>query len=227
MKIERVDLERAGAEKDTSVVIDVLRAFTTSAYAFVCGAAEICPVSSVDDAFELQAVLKDSLLMGEIDGIPIPGFDLPNSPSEISRMDLSGKRIILRSTAGTQGIIKSYQSKHILASSLCCASATLNAIRAIHPNSLTLVETGVFAGGWGDEDVACADMFEASILGEPCDLESIIRRVKESRSGKHFNEPDHPIFPASDLELALQIDKFDFFMEVVHKDGYFVMHKME
>ena len=89
------------------------------------------------------------------------------------------------------------------------------------------MQTGVVEGGWGDEDIACADLLEALILGESFDPDSIIRRVVESRSGKHYNDPDHPIFPASDLELALQIDKFDFFMEVDYKGGNFLMRKKD
>jgi len=225
MQIERVDLESAGAEEDTSVVIDVLRAFTTSAYSFESGAKEIYPVSTVEEAFELQRELSGSLLMGEIDGVPVDGFDLGNSPTEVSTLDLSGKLIIHRTTAGTQGIFQSAQSKFIFPVSLCCVSATIAAVQSLGPKSLTLVQTGVFEGGWGDEDVACADLIEAKLRGSEIDLNSIIERVKSSRSGLHYTDPEHPIFPASDLELALQVDRFDFFMQVEREDGRLVLRR--
>jgi 2-phosphosulfolactate phosphatase len=214
MHIYRVDFESAGTRLDTSVAIDVLRAFTTSAYAFNSGANEIYPVSTVEEAFDLKNEIPDSLLMGEIEGMPIEGFDLGNSPTEVSNLDLSGKRIIHRSTAGTQGIVKSVRSDFIFACSLCCISATVAAIQSIGSKSLTLVQTGVMKGGWGDEDVACGDMIEAKLLDEEIDLDSIINRVKNSRSGRHYTVPDHPVFPASNLDLALQVDRFDFFMQV-------------
>jgi len=47
MIIHRANLDTADTEKDTTVVIDVLRAFTTAAYAFNKGAVEIYPVSTV------------------------------------------------------------------------------------------------------------------------------------------------------------------------------------
>jgi len=225
MKIDRVDLENAGNERDTSVAIDVLRAFTTAAFAFDSGAIEIFPVSTIDEAFNLQKEIPESLLMGEMHGVPVEGFNLGNSPTEVSKFDLSGRRIIHRSTAGTQGIVKSAESKRILAASLCNVSATVSAIQSLAPNSLTLVETGVFEGGWGDEDRACGDAIEAILFGEEVAYASILERVKNSRSGSHFTDVDHRVFPASDLQLALQVDCFDFFMRVEREDGRLVMRR--
>jgi 2-phosphosulfolactate phosphatase len=163
--------------------------------------------------------------MGEINGIPVKGFDLGNSPTEVSNHDLSGKRVIHRSTAGTQGIVKSARSDFIFACSLCCISATVAAIQAVRPNSLTLVQTGVFEGGWGDEDVACADLIEAMLLDNEVDMDLIINRVKSSRSGGHYIEAEHPIFPASDLDLALNVDRFNFYMQVEIDDGRLVLRR--
>ena len=225
MRIDRVDLESAGTEQDTSVVIDVLRAFTTSAYAFNSGAIMIYPVSTVEEAFEMKKDIPDALLMGEINGIPVKGFDLGNSPTEVSKHDLSGKGLIHRSTAGTQGIVKSARSNFIFACSLCCVSATVAVIRTVKPNSLTLVQTGVFEGGWGDEDVACADLIEAILLDNEVDMDLIINRVRSSRSGGHYTEAEHPVFPEADLELALDVDRFDFYMKVDLDDGRLVMRR--
>jgi 2-phosphosulfolactate phosphatase len=225
MQIQRVNLDHAGKESDTSVVIDVLRAFTTAAYALAAGALEILPVSTLEEAFALHKELDDALLMGERHGYPIGGFDLGNSPSALANQDLSNQRIIHRSTAGTQGIVRSAKSEHILAASLCCMSATVHAIREINPGSLTLVETGRFKGGWGDEDVACADLIEAMLLGEPIQPHAIIQRVRDSKSGRHFSDPNDLVFPSADLELAVQLDRFDFAMQITRENDHLVLRK--
>ena len=96
------DIERA---RGTVVVIDVLRAFTTAAFAFERGAKKILPVSTVDEAFRMRERDPTCLLMGEINALPVPGFDLPNSPHIVGQAELEGCTIIHRSTAGTQGIV--------------------------------------------------------------------------------------------------------------------------
>ena len=223
MQIKRATLENCHEETDTVVVIDVLRAFTTAAYAFAAGASEIILAGSVEEAFRLKKQIPESLIMGEVDGYPVEGFDLSNSPSGLVGRDLSGRQIIHRSTAGTQGILGCKKAQNILAASLCCASATVNHIRLLSPRSLTLVETGVFPGGWGDEDKACADFLEGMFINKPPDHDAIIQRVVDSRSGLHYNDPSNTIFPPRDLALAVDIDRFDFVMKVERKDGLLVM----
>ncbi len=105
LEIRRVTLDTCHEADCVVVVIDVLRAFTTAAFAFDRGADEILLVSTVEEAFELQDRNSDCLLIGEVDGLPIKGFDLPNSPTAVAKMDLSSRRLIQRTTAGTQGIV--------------------------------------------------------------------------------------------------------------------------
>jgi len=223
MHIRRATLDNCHEETDTVVVIDVLRAFTTAAYAFAAGASEIILAGSVEEAFRLKKQVPESLTMGEVDGYPVEGFDLSNSPSALVGRDLSGRQIIHRSTAGTQGVLGCKNALNILAASLCCASVTVNHIRLLSPRSLTLVETGVFPGGWGDEDQACADYIEGMLINKPPDRDAIIQRVRDSRSGLHYSDPLNTIFPPRDLVMAVDIDRFDFAMKVERKDGLLVM----
>ncbi len=50
------------------VVIDVIRAFTTSAYAFAAGADKIILVRAVEEAFDLRTKYPESLLMEKLRG---------------------------------------------------------------------------------------------------------------------------------------------------------------
>ncbi|MGB0113132.1 MAG: 2-phosphosulfolactate phosphatase [Ilumatobacteraceae bacterium] len=70
------------------VVIDVIRAFTTAAYAFGAGATEIYLVDSVEDALAFKAAHPGSLAMGENRGLRPEGFDFPNSPGMVRAADL-------------------------------------------------------------------------------------------------------------------------------------------
>ena len=224
MNIHRATINDCHLETDTAIVIDVLRAFTTAAFAFSRGAREIALVSSVEDAFRLKALFPHAMLMGEDRGHPIQGFDFDNSPSRLLHHDLTGALLIQRTSAGTQGAVRS-QARNILVTGFCTVSATLRFIRDIQPGSLTLVQTGVIRDGWGDEDVACADLIESRIRGWTIDLCELKERVRNSRDGKLFTTPDHIAFPAADLEASLDIDRFDFAMKVHNLDGVRFLRK--
>ena len=89
------------------VIIDVIRAFTTAAYAFSAGIEEIELVATVEDALS-----RPGFRMGEVDGRLIPGFDHNNSPSRMIGQRLSG-RAVQRTTSGTQGVVLATQAQSL------------------------------------------------------------------------------------------------------------------
>lgn len=200
------------------VVIDVLRAFTTTAYAFAAGAVDFILVAGIDQAFTLKGTFPHHQLWGESDGIPIPGFDFGNSPSRLLNSDLRGVHIIQRTTTGTRGVVLASHACVILATGLCNASATVEYIRKSGYTDINLIETGVLEGGWGDEDAACADYIEGLLLNKKVNQNTIIQRVKGSRSGRYYQQ-GMDAFPLKDLECALNIDCFDFAMLVKKVEG--------
>ncbi len=225
MEYKRGSLETCSTVTDTVVAIDVLRAFSTDAYALGAGVDSIALVGTVEEALELKGRLPGILLMGEVDGLPIEGFDFGNSPAPFETADFTGRRIVQRTTAGTQGIVRSRRASHLLAASFCCANATVAHLRKLGPEKVTFVPTGRGDNaGQGDEDVACADYLEALLRGERPDAEPYLRRVRESRHGRRFLDPGQPDFPERDLELRVRVDRFDFAM-VVHREGDLLLLK--
>jgi 2-phosphosulfolactate phosphatase len=223
LKIRRVTLETCHEVDGAVVVIDVLRAFTTAAFAFDRGADEIFLVSTVTEAFELRNQNPDCLLIGEVDGLPIKGFNLPNSPTAVARMDLSSRRLIQRTTAGTQGAVLATKADQLFAASLCVGAPTAERIETLSPKVVTFVETGVRARGGGEEDVACADYIAGFLLGTPPTYADIRNRVLNSRAARKFTGTENSDFPQADLERALMIDRFDFAMAVERRDGLLVL----
>jgi 2-phosphosulfolactate phosphatase len=212
MKINQISLDGCDQAAGLVVVIDVLRAFTTAAFAFAAGAAEILLVGDVAEAFAGREQWPDALLMGEVEGRAIPGFDFGNSPTALDGLDLNGRRFIQRTSAGTQGVVRSTQADTIFAASFVCAGATARAILALRPEQVTFVNTGIYPGGYGEEDVACSDYLAALLRGEQPDPAPYLARVRESRNGRFFATPTLPDLPGSDLERATDLDRFDFAM---------------
>jgi 2-phosphosulfolactate phosphatase len=223
MLIKRATNETCGVATGVVVAIDVIRAFTTAAFALAAGARDIVPVGTVEEALALRARFPGALLMGEVGGYPIDGFDYGNSPSALLGQDLAGRRIIQRTSAGTQGLVLSLKAETLFAGSLVCAAATARAIARCAPGSVTLVVTGAFPGRDGDEDIACADYLAALLHGESLDRAALVRRVRDSDAGRLFANPDDPVFPASDLDLCTDVDRFDFALHVARRDGLLIM----
>jgi len=222
MRIRRATLETCHTATGTVVAIDVIRAFTTAAFAFAAGARDIVLAGQVEEALALRERFPDALLMGEVNGVQPEGFDLGNSPSALTRLDLTGRRIIQRTSAGTQGVVRSTQAKALLASSFVCAAATAGYLRKQNPASVTFVVTGAGLRTDGDEDAACADYIQARLRGETPDVAPFLRRVRDSTDGRFFEQVPPP-FPMSDLECCLSVDRFDFAMVVEQQDGLLVM----
>ena len=223
MEFNRVALTDQRTITGTVVVIDVIRAFTTAAYAFAAGASEIVLADTVEDAFDLRAQLPNHLLMGSKQGLPVPGFHFSNSPSALVGVDLTGCALIFRTTWGTKGVIHCDNAQTILACSLCCAKATARYLVAHSPPIVTFLLTGVAASGKGEEDKACADYIEALVHQEVIDPALYVQRVTSSRSAHYFLDPKHARFPALDLTCCSQIDIFDFVMVATRCDGNFVL----
>lgn len=221
--IRRATLDTCAGATGTVVVIDVLRAFTTAAFAFAAGAEVITVVGTVEEAFSLRDEHPDWLITGEKGGLPIEGFDFGNSPAAFLNQDLSGRRLIQRTSSGTQGVVRSKNAAWVLTSSLCCARATVEQIARLRPEQVTMVITGSHAGGLGDEDLACADYLEALMRGRSVDVQQIIERVRTSRAAQKFTDPDRPQFSAVDLDYAVDVNRFSFAMAVAHEDDHHVM----
>jgi len=223
MLTRKVTLQQCAQARGVVVVVDVLRAFTTAAYAFAGGAAEIILVGTVPEAFAMRARFPDALLMGEVEGLPIAGFDFGNSPWQISQADLRGRRLIQRTSAGVQGVVLCTEATTILTAGFCNAAATARYLKRLAPAGVTFVITGRPRPEEGDEDEACADYVAALLAGagKPA-VEPYLRRVRESPAGRVFADPDRPEFSAADLEYALQVDRFDFAMCVERRAGLLV-----
>jgi 2-phosphosulfolactate phosphatase len=204
---------------DIAVVIDVIRAFTFAKTAFDNGVDRILLAEAVDTAQELAAATPDSLLAGEVEALPIEGFDFGNSPSQIAGRDLSEKTIVHRTSNGTRMAIAALDcATHVLVTGLSNAQATAARIATLvdeGENRLLLVATHPT----GDEDVACGD-YLLTLLGLPDGItdDKAFDRTQASEAAAKFLDPSQPDFPATDMVHVLAMDPPDYAMQVSLED---------
>jgi 2-phosphosulfolactate phosphatase len=229
LHIERLRLlDGATKARGLTVVIDVFRAFSTAAYAFERGAREIVLVAGVDDAFALKRRWPDALVMGEVHGRRVAGFDFGNSTSAIARADLAGRRLIQRTSAGTQGVVAAaVGAEAILLGSFVCAGAVVRHVRATAPHTVSLVAMGMRGERPAAEDEACAELLAARLEGRAIDERGLLDALVHGDAGARFEE-DSEDFPRADVDYCLALDAFDFVMRVaVRDDGLLVATRQQ
>jgi 2-phosphosulfolactate phosphatase len=161
--------------------------------------------------------------MGEVEGIRPLGFDFSNSPTFIKEAELAGTVVIHRTSAGTQGVVRSQNADVLLGGSFVVAGATARYVQRLDPPEVSFVITGKFYNG-GDEDLACAEYLEQLLRGDRPEVQPFVRRVLEYVDAFPDLDPARREFPLSDLDYAARIDQFDFAMPVTREDGKFIMH---
>ena len=221
MKV-RIESLAEGADRARGdvVIIDVFRAFTTAAVAFAGGAEQIIMVESVGEAMDLRTRGIGHLCMGEVGGRRPSDFDFGNSPHELSLADVSGRTIIQRTSAGTLGITRARSASQIFAGALVTASATARVIGERSQDQVTLVAMGLNAQERADEDEICAIHLRNLIEGRSGDAAAVRALILAGPRTEHFHDPARTHLHPQDLEIALDIDRFDFAIEVKrHEDG--------
>jgi 2-phosphosulfolactate phosphatase len=209
-------LEGARQATGHAVIVDVFRAFTTAAFCVAAGAREIVLVSDAEHALALKRDDPSLFLTGEIGGRPIEGFEVGNSPSVIERLDLTGRRVVQRTSAGTQGVTAATRARGIALGSFVIAEATVRHLRR-GATDVTVVAMGHGASEKADEDEACARYIAARLVDAPTDIRAILASLWQDE------DPGWPEwFPRRDAELACQVDRFDFALPVTREDGLLV-----
>ena len=160
------------------------------------------------------------MLAGERDGRPLPGFDFPNSPAAILRADLAGRTVVLRTSAGVQGLLAVSGACEVLTGSFINAGAIVAWIRQRAPAAVSLVCMGWNGSERTAEDEACADYLAAAIGGAAPDFGPIRARLREDPCGAKFFDPARPWFPAEDFAACMQLSRYPFVLRrVVAEDG--------
>ncbi len=205
-----------GAKKASgiTVVIDVFRAFSMEAYMFSLGAEKIIPVGDIELAYKLKEENPDIILAGERHGKILPGFDTGNSPSELSKLDLTGKTVVHTTSAGTQGIANAINASEILGASLVNASATAEYIKQSGKKNVSLVCMGLETLSETEEDTLCAEYIKSLVLGTPLDIESEIKKLKYTSGAKFFDKTQNDVFPENDFYMCTDFNKFDFVLKL-------------
>ncbi|CEG28917.1 2-phosphosulfolactate phosphatase [Bacillus sp. B-jedd] len=203
------DLERS----DVTIVIDVIRAFTVAHYAFLRGAREIFLAATVEEAFLLQKKHPGYLLAGEINGLPIHGFEFDNSPAKMAKANVRGRTLVKKTTNGVRATLHALNAGAVFVTGFSNAKMTAECIRKLysHDSIVNLVASHPD----GDDDLACAEYIKEILLGkEALSKEAAVKRIKGSGVARKFYDENQPEFNVEDIEFCTKEISGDFIMFV-------------
>jgi 2-phosphosulfolactate phosphatase len=224
-------LEGAQTAKGVAVIIDVFRAFTCAPLLFSFGIQKSILVSTPEEAFVLKEKNSELLLIGEVGGIPIDGFDLGNSPSEILKKGtvfFDGKTVVQRTSSGVQGVLTALDvADEVLPASYALAKSTARYILSKQPPRVSLVSMGVALKDIAPEDEWCG-RYIAHLLGvNDYNHNEALKEILYNQTTQKFFDPEKPHFPPEDPVMCLQLDSHDFALRATRDDGKVVVNKID
>ncbi|MER5985564.1 2-phosphosulfolactate phosphatase [Streptomyces sp. BE147] len=202
-----------------AVVVDVMRAFTVAAWAFAQGAEKIVLAGALDEALALKARHPDWVALK--DGPAAPGFDTVNSPGLMRSIDLDGRTVVQKTTAGTVGALAVKEAPLVLCAAFVVAEATARLLRTRGSGSVTFVITG--EDGRADEDLACAQYIARRVAGAGSDAAEFLRRAAASRAAAELAQGVRQGVHPDDVALCLEVDRFPFAMVATSEDSLMVL----
>lgn len=223
MKVRYLNKHDKAPENSITCVIDVIRAFSVTAYAFANQAKEIILSPSKDFSFQLKEKNPEYILIGESSGIKIEGFDYGNSPVEISEVDIKNKTLVQKTSNGTEGAVNNLHVKKLIAGSFVNANAVYNYIKDyVEKTGIEDICFVITNNYRSSEDAAFADYISERLFGNSnCPVEpylEVVRNCRYSTMKKAITKKD--------VQYVTDVDKFDFIMEIAERDGMAVMNKV-
>jgi 2-phosphosulfolactate phosphatase len=152
----------------TAFVIDILRATTAMCAALSHGAKAIIPVASTEEALRLAQTIgsTDVLLAGEQNCLRIPGFQLGNSPLEMTESAVRGKSIIVTTSNGTRALLACQGAGSVYpAAAVNLTAAAEKAREALETDRHILIVCAGRQGAFSLEDAYCAGRLVSAVFG--------------------------------------------------------------
>jgi 2-phosphosulfolactate phosphatase len=206
--------EGANAATGLAVIIDVFRAFTCEPLMFHCGASRIILEGDPGACRAFRKANPTAVLVGEINEVPIEGFDLTNSPSLImahGRPMFEGRTVVHRTTSGVTGALTALRRcDEVLLSSFTIARATADYILRRAPEVVSIVAMGERSQAKAPEDEACGDYLESLLSDRPYDHVAALANILADSTAAKFLRNDKPHLPPADPAFCLQRDLFAF-----------------
>lgn len=211
---------------DANIIIDVLRAFTTTFFAFQKGVKEIYLVNEIEEGVRLKSQLKNAFVAGEIGGYKIKDFDFGNSPAEINAAELEGKTLILKTSNGVKATLNSLNANAVFVTGWVNVDSLIHFLQRENLQTINIIASDPIS----DDDFACAEYIASHLAdGQRLAKANCITRIKNSKAAEKFLEERQVEFLPIDVDLATSNLSSDFLMKVesINKEIKIIKHEYD
>jgi 2-phosphosulfolactate phosphatase len=183
----------------------------------------VIPLLGADDVIMRSKEFSRSgvKLAGEQKMLPIPGFDLGNSPQSFTTEAVEGKTILITTTNGTRALLGVQGARDIVIASYVNFTAVLAMMKvAASSNTDIAIICGGEEGSFTLEDAACAGRYVKAIpkrasvvLNDAASASVLIEKKYGDNIEKVFKESSHGQALESagfgdDLAAAAEVDSY-------------------
>ena len=211
--------EMAYAADDAAIVVDAVRSGATLAVIAANGNPPIYLADSAPDALEYRdRDVPEAWAGGELDGLPLPGFQFGNSPREVDAMDFTGREIVFGTVNGPRAARIAAAAKHVSMASFLNLTAAAERAAAAEPDTARVVCAGSHRA-FALDDAVCAGLIARRLvaMGGVADdsalaaialaerFEDVPAMLRVSDSGRRLMA----IGLEADLDFCSRIDRSD------------------
>lgn len=203
MKVEiKSCIDGVKKAKGIVVIIDVLRASSTITTLIAQGTEFIIPVETIEEALKKINQYPEYIVVSDKKQfIDMGHYD--NSPTILSKIDLTDKKIIHLTTNGTRGIVNAKKADEVLVGCFLNAKAIFDYLNKKNVN-VTLVPMGD-VGKKTLEDELCASYINNRIEGKSTEINKMMDKIRGSKWAKHLIKSNK----GEDVDFCLSIDKYN------------------
>ena len=146
-----------------TVIIDAFRAFATACYVLERNPQQYIYATKSSVLEKLSLNLSNTLFIGKNEIGENIKYDIPNSPTRVTEVEITNKIIMHRTEAGSKGVLAASNYDIILVSSFVNAGATAQYIKQLNNPIIKIVPMGHEANTPSIEDNICAEYIQSLI----------------------------------------------------------------
>ncbi len=196
-------LEGAKSAEGIAIIIDVVNASSTIVQCFEEGAKEVVPVKSMNEAIGIKKN-TGSLICGEMKNLRVRP-DFYNSPYSALQKNLKNKKIVIKTEAGTKGILEAKKAKEVILGCFLNCSAVVRYVKTQNPNTrtVTLAPMGDYGTRKNVEDEVFAVYLKTLLENRKTrGFEEIKSEIKRGSTRNIFRS----IFLGKHIDSSLKLD---------------------
>lgn len=197
----------------TVVVIDVLRATSVIATMLANGAAEVRTFEDIDATRDAAVGFEGpKLLAGERLCKPIDGFDVGNSPREMTAERVAGRTVFMTTTNGTRAILAASGAAEVgevVTAAFVNRAATADYVRRVGR------DVTILCAGTDRQRTAEDELLAEWFFGPTPDVGDLERRLLDSQGGHNVVRAGL----AQDVRDCAKVDSLDVVCGVVRGTG--------